>query len=232
MASPRKPGESLYAYEQRRAREGRGSKATEKTPEQLRQDALYTAETKRLAEEAAMPQLEEYRGLETLEGGGRLQARTLTGADIQKEMEASPWYKMALEKQGLEQNRLLGQTQQQQAGQLAQARSNLAMRGGLSGGAAERMARAGAESGLLAAQNVRGAGALERSQLGMQGADLASRLGQFNIGQQSQTDLTNLQAQIANLAAQENRKLQKYGEQMKGYAAERTSEGIGSGGKK
>lgn len=210
----------------------RPSSVPKKTPQQLRDEALYTAETKRLAQEAEMPQLAAYQGLETLADKGQLTARTLSGADIQREMEQSPWYKMALDKQGAEQARLLGQTQQQQAGQLAQARSNLAMRGGLSGGAAERMARAGAESGALAAQNIRGSGAIERGQLGMQGADLASRIGQFNVGQSSATDLTNLQARIADLAAKENRKLQQYGEQMRGYAAERTSEGIGSGGKK
>jgi hypothetical protein len=66
----------------------------------------------------------------------------------------------------------------------------------------------------------------------MQGADLSSRLAQFNLGQASDVDKLNLQARIADLAAQENRKLQQYGEKMKGYAAERTSEGIGSGGKK
>lgn len=215
-----------------REQQNRRPSVPQKTPEERRKDALYAAETKRLAEEAGMPQLEAYKGLETLPGQGQITARTLTGADIQKQMEESPWYKMALEKQGAEQSRLLDQTQAQQASQLAQARGNLAMRGGLRGGSAERLAMSGAEGGLLAAQNVRGAGAVERGQLGMQGADLASRLGQFNVGQQSQADLTNLQANIANIAAQENRKLQQYGEKMRGYAAERTSQGIGNGGKK
>lgn len=214
------------------SRTGSTTNAPQKTPQQLREEEIYRAETKRMAEEAGMPQLADYQGIASLEGGGKLAAKTLTGADIQKQMEESPWFKMALEKQGAEQARMLGQTQQQQAGQLAQARSNMAMRGGLRGGAAERMATAGAESGLMAAQNVRGAGAVERGQLGMQGSDLASRLAQFNVGQQTDIDKTNLQTQLMDLAARENRKLQQYGEQMKGYAAERTSQGIGSGGKK
>lgn len=231
---PKWGNETWDAYYKRMDREGvsRGSSKKQLSKEEIRANEIYKAETARLAKQAEQPQLEAYKGLDTLEGGGKLTARTLTGEEIQKQMEESPWYKMALERQGAEQSRLIGQAQQQQAGQLAQARSNMAMRGGLRGGAAERMATAGAESGLMAAQNVRGAGAVERGQLGMQGADLASRLGQFNIGQQSAADVTNLQAQIANLAAQENRKLQQYGEQMRGYAAEKTSQGIGSGGKK
>jgi len=203
-----------------------------KTPEQIRQERIYAAETSRLAKEAKMPQLEAYKGLETLAGGGQLTARTLSGEEIQKQMKESPWYKMALEKQGAEQAQLMNQAAGQQGSALAQARSGLAMRGGLRGGAAERLAASGAENLAETMQKQRMSGAIERGQLGMQGADLASRLGQFNVGQQTETERMNLQAQIANLAAQENRKLQQYGERMRGFAAEKTSEGIGSGGKK
>jgi len=227
----KKYGESTPDYE-KRLRQWQLKSAPVKSPEQLRQEEIYTEETKRLAKEAGMPQLEAYKGIESLAGGGQLTARQLSGADIQREMEASPWLKMAMEKQAAEQSRLLGQGQQQQASQLAQARANLAMRGGLRGGSAERLAMGGAEGGLLAAQNVRGAGAIERGQLGMQGADLASRLAQFNVGQQAEADRINLQAQIANLGAQENRKLQQYGERMKGYAAEKTGQAYSGGGKK
>jgi hypothetical protein len=185
-----------------------------------------------LAEEEAMPQLEDYQGISSLEGGGKLTAKSLTGADIQKQMEESPWYRMALEKQGAEQSRLLDQASRQQAGAMAGARSQLAMRGGLTGGAAERMATAGAGNLAEAMQQQRQGGAVERGQLGMQGADLASKISQFNVGQQAETEKANLQTQLLDLQARENRKLQQYGERMKGYAAEQTSQGIGSGGKK
>lgn len=228
----RKAWEDLPTYEKRmRALEAQKVEAS-KSPEQLRQEAVYKAETERLAKEAALPQLEDYQGISTLEGDGKLTARTLTGADIQKQMEESPWYKMALEKQGAEQARLMDQAARQQAGAMAGARTQLAMRGGLTGGAAERMATSGAGNLAEMMQQQRQAGAVERGQLGMQGADLASRLGQFNIGQQTQADVTNLQTQLMDLAAKENRRLQQYGERMKGYAAEKTSEGYSSGGKK
>jgi hypothetical protein len=208
------------------------TKLPTKTPEELRQEALYRAETKRLAQEAEMPQLADYAGIDTLDDKGQLTAKTLSGEDITKQMEQSPWYRMAVEKQGAEQARLMDQAARQQAGAMAGARSQLAMRGGLGGGAAERMAGSGAENLANLMQQQRQGGAVERGQLGMQGADLASRLGQFNIGQQTQADTANLQTRLIDLAAQENRKLQQYGERMKGYAAERTSEGIGSGGGK
>jgi len=225
MFSEKRPGESTQQYMTRIQKEQKN----QKTPQQLREDALYNAETKRLAQETEMPQLEDYQGISSLEGGGKLTARTLSGADIQKQMEESPWYKMALEKQGSEQARLMDQATRQQAGAMAGARSSLAMKGGLGGGAAERMATAGAGNLAEMMQQQRQGGAVERGQLGMQGSDLASRLSQFNLGQQADTEKSNLQTQLMDLAARENRKLQQYGERMKGYAAEKTSEGYGSG---
>jgi hypothetical protein len=178
------------------------------------------------------PILEGYQGIESLAGGGMLQARQLTGADIQKQMEESPWYKMALEKQGAEQARLMDQAARQQSGALAGARSQLAMRGGLTGGAAERLAGSGAENLLQTMQLQRQGGAVERGQLGMQGADIASKLGQFNIGQQSSTDVRNLQTQLANLAAQEDRKRLVYSEGMKAKGSAMTAQATENAGKK
>jgi hypothetical protein len=75
-------------------------------------------------------------------------------------------------------------------------------------------------------------GAVERGQLGMQGADIASKLGQFNIGQQSSTDVRNLQTQLANLAAQEDRKRLMYSEGMKAKGAAMTAQATENAGKK
>jgi hypothetical protein len=186
-----------------------------------------------LDDELLKPKLAEYEGIGTLADKGQLQARTLSGKEIQSQMAQSPWLKMAFERQEAEQSRLMDQAARQQAGALAGARSNLAMRGGLRGGAAERMATAGAENVANLMQQQRQGGAVERGQLGMQGADLASRLGQFNIGQQTGADVTNLQTRLADLANTERRKLFQYGEGMKGYAAEKTAQGYensGSGG--
>lgn len=183
-----------------------------------------------LDEEAAKPKLEKYEGIGTLADKGQLKARTLSGEEIQRQMALSPWLKMAFERQEAEQAQLMDQAAKQQAGAMAGARSQLAMKGGLRGGAAERMATAGAEGLTNLMQQQRQGAAVERGQLGMQGADLASRIGQFNIGQQAGTDVTNLQTRLADLANKERRKLFQYGEGMKGYAAEKTAQGYEGGG--
>lgn len=202
----------------------------QKTPQQLREEEIFRAETRRLAKQAEMPQLGDYKGIETLADKGQLQARTVSGEEIQRQMEQSPWLKMAMEKQQAEQSQLMDQAARQQQGALAGARSQLAMRGGLRGGAAERMAASGAENLTNLMQQQRQGAAVERGQLGMQGADLASRMAQFNVGQQAGTDVGNLQTRLADLANRERRELFKYGEGMKGYAAEKTAQGYESGG--
>lgn len=179
------------------------------------------------------PQLSPWVGISSLGEKGVLTPSLVTGQAIQSEMENSPWYQMALKKQAAEQDRLLGQTQQQQAGQLAQARGQLAMRGGLRGGSAERLAMGGAESGLLASQNIRGSGAMERGQLGMQGIDLARKTVEGNVGAQNTAQQFNIQNQIADLTAQNARNLAQYQEQMKMLGANATADAIrrsGGGG--
>lgn len=193
---------------------------------------IYGKTQKTFGDQTPMPVLSDYQGIETLANKGQLTARQVSGADIQAQMEQSPWYKMALEKQGLEQARLMNQAAQQQAGALAGARSQLAMRGGLRGGAAERLAQSGAENLATGLQQQRMAGGIERGQLGMQGADLASRMAQFNVGQQSEAEKINLQTQLANLAAQEQRKLFQYGEGMKTKGAAMTAQAAQNAGKK
>lgn len=170
------------------------------------------------------PTLEAYKGISSLPGGGLLTAQQITGSDIQTQMEQSPWYRMALQNQAAEQASLMDQAARQQAGSLAGARSSMAMRGGLRGGAAERLAASGAQNLAQTMQQQRQAGAIERGQLGMQGADLASRLAQFNIGQQAEANKMNLQAQLADLAAQEERKRLQYGEAMKAKGAAMTAQ--------
>lgn len=152
---------------------------------------------------------------------------TITGSEVQKQMEESPWYKMALEKQGAEQARLMDQAARQQAGSLAGARTQLAMRGGLRGGTAERLAMAGSENLANLMQQQRMAGAIERGQLGMQGADLASRLAQLNAQTMTDAQARNIYAGMGELDKQRAYNLAKYQEEMKGYAAEKTGQALG-----
>lgn len=66
----------------------------------------------------------------------------------------SPWLKNQLQQISANRAQGLNEANRASAGQTAQARSNLALRGGLSGGAAERLGMMGAQQGLLAQQGV------------------------------------------------------------------------------
>lgn len=86
----------------------------------------------------------------------------------------SAWLNLALQKQQMEQAGLGDQAAAMQAGQLAQARSQLASRGGLGGGAAERLAGSGAREQMLERQRIAREGASSR--LGLQSQDEDRRL--------------------------------------------------------
>lgn len=188
--------------------------------------------------EMPTPVLSPYKGIESiraegnLKEGGMIEPRMLTGADISKQMEESPWYKMALQNQAAEQALRMGQGVQQSAAGAAQARAGLAARGGLRGGAAERLAQRAGENMLTTKQNILGQGAVERSGIGMQAADLGSRIGQFNVNQGTAADVQNLRTNLLNLDAQEKRKLFEYGEGMKMKGAGMTAQATENAGKK
>lgn len=201
-----------------------GAAATSPKASQTQQGAPQAAQAGQAA--PAGPQLSPWQGISSLGEEGQIRAKTVSGQDIQTQMEQSPWYKMALEKQGAEQAQLMNQAAGQQGSALAQARSGLAMRGGLRGGAAERLAASGAENLAETMQKQRMSGAIERGQLGMQGADLASRVAQFNVGAENLAQAQNVQNRIADLQAQNARDFARYQEEMKMRGAEATAEGI------
>lgn len=162
----------------------------------------------------------------------------------------SPWLKMAKERQGLEESAMLDKASKGAAAQGAEARAALAMRGGLRGGAAERLAGGSARDTLLAQQGVRQQGALERSGLGVEderqkldllkqlpSAQLAaagykSGLDQFNIGNEQNTQLFNVQSKIKDLADRNDYSKFKYGEEMKAKGAAMSAQATENAGKK
>lgn len=192
------------------------------------------AQIERLKAEAeAMPQLPEYKGLSTLGEKGVYTPQLIQGVEIQRQLEESPWYRMALQKQAAEEAQRVGAGARQAQTSMAQARAGLAARGGLRGGAAERLAGRAGENLMLTRQNILGQGAVERSGLGMQGTDLASRIAQQNVAAQNAAREFNVKANILDLAGAENRALKKYEEEMKlkgGEAAARAQTGGGKGG--
>lgn len=162
----------------------------------------------------------------------------------------SPWLQMATEQQQLGEQRLLGQAQQGSAQQAAQAQANLAMRGGLRGGANERLQMAAGRDLAMAGQDVRQQGALQRAGLGVQdeayrmqalqqlpGAELSaanyrSGLDMANRDTRMATDLHNATMRAQDLQRQGEHDRFVYGQQMTGTGADAVSRAIAAGGKK
>lgn len=152
---------------------------------------------------------------------------------------ASPWLQMQLQKQNMEQQQGLSHAASQSAGATAGARANLAMKGGLSGGAAERVARGGAQDLNAQRQNIAQTGSTNRVNLGIQdesnknqllgqavGANQAQNAQAIGIGQ------FNAANTLAENNANNSFNMNKYQEQMKSYGAGNTANAIASGGKK
>lgn len=129
----------------------------------------------------------------------------------------SPWLDQMLQQQDMMQTQALNRGAQQASTAAASARANLARRGGLSSGAAERLAGAAEEQRVLGAQDIYGQGAAQR--LGMQTEDMAKER-EFQLGLQGQ----NLQNTLADIAQQREFDLGKYTEQMKATGAERAAQ--------
>lgn len=92
---------------------------------------------------------------------------------------ASPWLRLQLEQQRQGEKDILNRTAQTAASAQAQAASDLAMRGGLAGGARERIARGGVWDRISSQQGARQQGLEER--LGLMGKEQASKIA--SLGQ-------------------------------------------------
>lgn len=170
-----------------------------------------------------MPTLSSYQGLDTIGGKGMLNAQTI---------KESPWMNMALEKQAMDQSRAYGNAINQQQSALAQGRSNLAMKGGLSSGAAERMASQGANDLATTRQNILGQGISERANLGMQAADRGTDIAKFNAGNIQGAEQFNVGQSIADLQRKNEQDRFRYGEEMKLKGAGMSADAMQNAGKK
>lgn len=155
----------------------------------------------------------------------------------------SPWAKLQLEQQGINQLNSADNAAAGSANSMLQAASRLAQTGGVSGGARERLARQGAQAGFIGRQGVERQGMLDRlniksqdeaqrmTQLGqLQGlnntqADINSKVDQYNIGN--------------NLKEVDSKRLfdsNQYNERMRAWAAGKSADAqrsaAGGGGKK
>lgn len=136
----------------------------------------------------------------------------------------STWAQMMLGKQNLEQQQMRDEASQQQAGAQAGARSNLAMRGGLGGGARTRMASQGARDLLMAGQGIARQGSQQR--FGILGQDEATK--QQLLGQVADTELNTQKGNIAAALDEQRRseaaKQDAYNKKMESWGAERQAQ--------
>lgn len=125
------------------------------------------------------------------------------------------------------------QAASQSKGAIEDAASRLAMRGGLSSGAAERLGQAGAGQTLAAQQDIGGKIAIQ-DELNKQAAlaalpGLQQSKSQFGLG----IDQYNIGNVLSQKQQEEMAKLAEYQEQMKGYAAKKAGLAtLAGGGKK
>lgn len=168
----------------------------------------------------------QYQLQDTLDTGflDQMRADALRGPG-----EQSAW------RQLMEQNvqRQAGEAMASGQAQTQAALSNLAMRGGVGSGTAERVAAQGAQAGLQAGQNVLG----QRLQLDIQ--DEANRmqglrdLGQAEMGAaqfQQGTQQFNIQNALNEVLQRRAADINTYNEQMRAWAAERTARATPSSG--
>lgn len=119
----------------------------------------------------------------------------------------SPWAIAARQKLGVEESRRKGDIIAQSQGATAQAQSNLAMRGGLSSGARERIQAGGARDVLFGRQNLSGEALRGGVDIGLRDAAakqgalgdltrLGTGISEFNVGQETGAQAGNIQTML------------------------------------
>ena len=150
----------------------------------------------------------------------------------------SDWANQATAQQGTLAHNALDMGAKSVAGQGATARSQLAQRGGLSGGAAERVATEGQNNYLNMAQGVNQQKTTNIQQIGMNDAQNkmqemsmvpGMQLGAANFA--SGVQQFNTQAQMANNSAENTFNLGQYQAQMAAYGAGQTAQATQNAGK-
>ena len=238
-----------------KAATGKGSLANATTAMGDKVKAMKAA--KAAADAMNRPKMAAYETLRDNAGGLQDQYKLKAGAGVNLNTQAmdelrkqalakeSPWLA-----QQLQANQAQGLRQQNSAAKLAatgaaQGMASLARRGGLSGGAAERMAQGAGDSRMLAQQEA--AGQTDANQLNLMVGDAQSQRGllqampgmelaQGQFAQNERAYNTGVdQFNLGNVLNEVKRKqdfdLTKYSEQMKGYGAEKSAAAVEKGGK-
>jgi hypothetical protein len=174
-----------------------------------------------------------------LEGFQALKKRVLTEGP-------SAWANMMIEKQKLEEAQQKDAAARQVQSSAAQARQQLAMRGGMASGARERLAMGGARDLMLQRQGIASQG--QQARMGVMTEDEAQRLkllpgfaegeakfAEYNTGLKNKASEWNIVRALEEKRAKDAQDLAVYQEQIKKWASEREAEATrnsgGGGGK-
>jgi len=135
--------------------------------------------------------------------------------------DASPWMQMQLDKEAMMRGANMDNAVKGSLSGAGQMQANLAMNGGLSSGARERIARSGARDLNLARQGVNLQSGVNRLGIQSDAFDKTQDANKYNI-----------QNAILDKKAQEDRKLMQYNTDMQAWAANKQGDAIAKSGKK
>ena len=194
---------------------------------------------------SGMPYYPQYQGMNEFEIRDAFGRDNLNRAPLnqytRESLRTGPSRNALLAMEGNREATALGATNARKlaAGTTAEARSQLAMKGGLSGGAAERLAKTGRDNAANMTQQANAAGNLGRINIGMEDEknriDMLGKAPGMNLAA-AQYDQTNLNNKY-NLLSGENTKLNafnlgRYDTQMKTWASGKQAEATQNAGKK
>lgn len=151
------------------------------------------------------PMLPEYQKISSLNASGVYTPQTLA---------KSPWLGMASGMQAQGQNEALANLGTNQQTAFQQGSNALAMKGGLSAGASQRLADRGMENLATARQNTLGQGVSDSATIGMQKAQMDTDLSKFNAGNLQNANQFNVANSLQDLAGQNEQNRKRYGSEM------------------
>jgi hypothetical protein len=151
---------------------------------------------------------------------------------------ASPWAKMQMQSQQTDTQNALQSAGRENASQLAQARSGLAMRGGMSGGASALMQQQAMRNQMQTSQDIRRAALGARQGIGVE--DQKMKMGamanlpgmemqamqprMFDATNKMRSDEFNITNSLREIGSKQDYNLKNYEEQMKAYSAYQAAE--------
>lgn len=175
----------------------------------------------------SLPQLEDRKGLADLGAAGQFQATTVANA------EDSPWKKLALQQQGVNQGIAGDELARNNAVAAAQGRAAAAGGIGAANSNMERAGQANMQSLAMGRQGLDATGGQQRQAIAQQAGAKGLATAQFNTGQLNQANQANISSQRTDATQQNAFNQLKYGEQMKFKSGQLTGDAMAkSGGKK